>query len=106
MSLIENALQEAYGNTLPKIRPCPFCGGKAQISYRDVKFGGQNYLGDRKVKYRVQVICSRCKSRGKPITTDYLINPNPYVGRKQRPFEPYNIQAIEAWNNRKDDDKK
>lgn len=104
MSLISNAISEAFGNTLEKIKPCPFCGGKASLSFRDVGFGGQNYLGDKKRKYRVQVICNKCKSRGKPITTDYIINGNPYCD--QKPFEKYNMVAIDKWNTRKEGDGK
>ena len=97
------------------LKPCPFCGGKARISFNDAKFGGQNYIGDKKLKYRVQVICNKCHSRGKPIMTDWLINPNPYCinndvpdgwkGKEQaKVFTPYINAAAEAWNNRKDGD--
>ena len=97
------------------LKPCPFCGGKARISYHDEKFGGQNYNGDKRIKYRVQVICNKCHSRGKPIVTDWLINPNPYTFRgyivpntrseeQANVFRPYINKAAEAWNNRKDGD--
>ena len=102
MSMIRNAIIEAFGNTLPKIKPCPFCGGNASLSYRDIGFGGWNCLGDKKLKYRVQVICDRCKSRGKPITTDFIINANPYYANGQKAFEKYNMLAIDKWNTRKE----
>lgn len=100
---------------LVALKPCPFCGGKARISFFDAKFGGQNYIGDKKLKYRVQVICNKCHSRGKPIMTDWLINPNPYamIGtivpntrseEQAKIFVPYIDKAAEAWNNRKDGD--
>lgn len=102
--------------TNDEVKLCPFCGGKAKISFKDYKFGGKNYFGDRKVKYRVQVICNKCKSRGKPIITDWMINPYPYstiwgnsygdterCNKWTKEFEPYVDKAIIAWNNRKKD---
>ena len=94
-----------------ELKPCPFCGGKANYSFLDHSYGGQNCLGDKKIKYRVQVICGKCHSRGKPILTDWLINPNPWSmnadapeGWKQREqaesFAPYMEKAAQAWNNR------
>lgn len=96
-----------------KLKPCPFCGGKARVSFRDVKFGGQNYDGDRKIKYRIQVICNKCRSRGKPITTEWIINPNPHAfqlwnvpewdcpaKRQYDAFAPYIEKAGAAWNTR------
>ena len=99
-----------------ELKPCPFCGGKGKISFKDYRFIGYNGIGDKKVSYRVQVICNRCKSRGRPVITDGLINPNPYSskwGNTYYPgsyfcqkqtclFEPYVAQAIEAWNRRVD----
>lgn len=98
-----------------EIKDCPFCGGKGKVSFKDYKFIGRNYSGDKKLKYRVQVICNRCKSRGRPIITEALINPNPYIskwgncyfdksekGKEQTNlFEPYVNKAIEYWNTRK-----
>ena len=100
---------------MDKLKPCPFCGGEARLSFKDYAFYGQNYIGDKKKKYRVQVICNRCYSRGKPIVTGWLINPDPYasifvLGRKtntfeqEEMFEPYVRRAIEAWNRRADDE--
>ena len=85
------------------LRPCPFCGGKGKVSYKDYAFMGRNYRGDAKQKYRVQVICNRCRSRGRPIITDWLINPNPYAMFRQEQaemFAPYIEKAAEAWNRR------
>ena len=95
---------------MEELKPCPFCGGKARISFKDYLFMGRNYYGDAKKKYRVQAICNRCHSRGKPIITDWLINPDPYATKYCRPyaerpeqdemFNHYIEQAIEAWNRR------
>jgi RecJ-like exonuclease len=100
-----------------ELRPCPFCGGIGKVSFKDYRFGGQNYKGDKKISYRVQVICNRCKSRGKPVVTKMLINPNPYFTKwgnchydmsersheEYEKFKPYVEEAIEAWNRRAED---
>lgn len=98
-----------------ELKPCPFCGSKARISFKDYRFYGQNFRGDKKISYRVQVICNKCKSRGKPIITEPFINPCPYIsiwgncyggGDKGKAeterFKPYVESAINAWNRRVD----
>ena len=96
------------------IKPCPFCGGYPKLFFKEVDFYGRNYLGDKKSKYRVQMICTRCHARSKPIKTDYLINCNPHqsnfenkewvytdIRRKQTEMiRPWVEKAIEAWNRR------
>ena len=102
---------------MAKLKPCPFCGGVGKVSFKDYQFIGVNGFGDKKIRYRVQVICNRCRSRGKPIITDGLIDPNPYMTewgnngmpttermiRQQSMFAPYVVKAIEAWNHRERD---
>lgn len=100
-----------------ELKPCPFCGGKARLSFKDVEFAWQNCYGDKKIRYRCQVICNKCHSRGKPVKTDFLINPNPwrshYANRKYYCYykskeidamtemiKPWAEEAIEAWNRR------
>ena len=97
-----------------ELKPCPFCCGNAKVSFKNYSFKGQNDFGDKKIKYRVQVICNRCKSRGMPVITDWLINPNPWIsawgnqGEAKTPrmiaqtemFKPYVDKTIEAWNRR------
>lgn len=95
-----------------KLKPCPFCGGKGKVSYKDYRFGGWNGKSDIRRKYRVQVICNRCKSRGKPIITDWIVNHSPYQTtywdkdsrheEAMKAFMPYIVQAIEAWNRRQE----
>lgn len=97
-----------------KLKPCPFCGGNGKLSFAEVEFGGRNYIGDKKSKYRVQIICTRCHSRGMPIKTDLLINCEPAVSnwmnkRYEMPeirhkqtemLRPWVEIAIAAWNRR------
>lgn len=99
---------------MTQLKPCPFCGSKARLSFKDAEFIGKNYRGDRKVKYRLQVICNKCHSRGKPVKTDSLINPKPYVSlwydssypatdialEQTEVFRPWAEKAIDAWNRR------
>lgn len=59
--------------------PCPHCSGNGKVSFKDHRFVGQNMRGDKKLVYRVQVICNKCRSRGKPVFTEPIINPNPYI---------------------------
>lgn len=107
---------------MEKLKPCPFCGGEAKLSFKDVEFYGMNCYGDKKIKYRVQVICNKCHSRGKPVKTDWLINPRPWnslwancksrhnpatdiVIKQTEMVRPWVERAIEAWNRRADNDR-
>ena len=104
---------------MDELRPCPFCGGNARISFKDERFVGQNFYGAKKLIYRVQIICNKCHSRGKPIKTEPMIDPNPYssaycgrysdveceypvIKNETEMFRPYVEQAVEAWNRRDD----
>ena len=103
-----------------ELKPCPFCGGNAKISFKDKDWGGWNGKGDCRKAYRIQAICKRCFSRGKPVTTEWLINPKPnysiYYGKYKESsldvpavkeatemFKPYVEQAVEGWNRRCND---
>lgn len=81
-----------------RTKDCPFCGGNGNLSIRQGKFYGFNGFGDKKMKMVLQVICNTCHSRGKPITTDYLVNPssNDYENIPQEYFD----KAWSAWNRR------
>lgn len=60
---------------------CPFCGGEGHGKFRQHRFYGQNYAGDKKISYRVYVKCGRCHAEGPPVITKPLINPNPSIIR-------------------------
>ena len=50
------------------IKPCPFCGGKAKWSVRDMH--DREWSRSEKCfkkKFSVQVICNKCHGRGKPV---------------------------------------
>ena len=88
------------GDMNEKLKTCPFCGWKARIHFKNYKFSRWREEGQRKLKYRVQVICNKCHSRGKPIVTDWLINASPYCVKDEERFKPYVEEAINAWNKR------
>lgn len=93
--------------------PCPHCKGNGKVSFKDYRFVGQNFRGDKKLVYRIQVICNKCRSRGKPIFTEPLVNPNPCITKwgnnyaeteickkETEVFLPYVLGAISDWNTR------
>lgn len=93
--------------------PCPWCGCNGKVSFKNHRFCGQNYLGSKRIVYRIQVICNKCRSRGKPIFTEPLINPNPYITKwgnhyaeteackkETERFLPYVLNAVDGWNTR------
>ena len=95
------------------VLPCPFCGWKGKVSFKDHRFCGQNYRGSKRIVYRIQVICNKCRSRGKPIFTQPIVNPNPYITKwgnnyaetescrkETERFTPYVVAAVSAWNTR------
>ena len=47
-----------------ELSPCPFCGGKAHLKGKVIRFFGQNYYGDKKIRYGMYGYCGRCKARG------------------------------------------
>ena len=49
---------------MTELEPCPFCGGKAKVSVRQMAFYGQNCFGSKKIKFGAQAICNRCYARG------------------------------------------
>lgn len=116
--LIRRALlgdQEAQKECTEKgiVLPCAHCLGNGKVSFKDHLFLGQNFYGDKKIIYRVQVICNKCRSRGKPVFTQPLVNPNPYITKwgnsyaetevckkETERFLPYVLDAIDGWNTR------
>ena len=78
---------------MEKINPCPFCHGKARVSIHQMDYYGQNYVGDKWIKFGAQVICNKCKARGTLYTAEAKFN-------KDRPaiFEQLSKKAINAWN--------
>ena len=81
------------------LKPCPFCGGGARLSQRQMRFFGQNYIGQKKIKYGEQVICGRCHARG-TLFSRIVIFPSK---DHQAAFRWLEESAAEAWNRRASD---
>ena len=79
-------------------KPCPFCGKKARVTKRQVRFIGKNYFGDTKLMMGIQVICNTCKSRG-PLVTRIVINP--YFISSKDYLDELAETAIYYWNDRR-----
>lgn len=93
-----------------EIKPCPFCGGTARLSSRQLRFSGyrDNYScggGSREhiVDMAYQVICNRCKARG-PLFVRRGWTVEEIRDGRSTPSEIE--QAVEAWNWRVGDDQK
>lgn len=37
---------------MAEIKPCPFCGGKGKVSFKDNAYGGHNGLGDKRMEQK------------------------------------------------------
>lgn len=104
-----------------KLKPCPFCGGKAKINARQARFCGKSYDGNVKISWAIYIKCNKCHSRGKPIRTMPIwmyygeggsrsvgnFYASKYWGTNgvglqeaNDTFKPYVEEAIEAWNRR------
>ena len=106
-----------------ELKHCPFCGGKARLSYKwarstsykteapplsVMKTDGidawcNGHITTPTYHYRVQTICTRCHSRGKPVFTD-VEKYTPYQRQGKALYEKYEEEAIEAWNRRADNE--
>ena len=84
---------------MTELKPCPFCGGKAKMTKRQIRYFGMNYKGQKKIRMAVQVRCNRCKARG-PVYTSTLIMPGSesYVNEWMQP------NAARWWNDRMRDE--
>lgn len=79
------------------IKKCPFCGGKARITSRQVKFIGENEFGEKKIIKSVYVVCNKCYSRGKPVKFEFETANHIYSRKVQIPADIEN-KAIQFWN--------
>ena len=90
------------------IKPCPFCGGKAKWSIKSMH--EREWLPSERAfhkRFRVQVICNRCHSRGRPVRFwsgkwgDFW--DVPYLEQVEDITPMVNL-AIGYWNERTDDE--
>lgn len=76
------------------IKPCPFCGNRAKVSTREMKFLGINAFGEKLLRMAVQVICNRCHARG-PVVTGVVIDP---YTTGQAYMKEMAEKAVDKWN--------
>lgn len=84
---------------MTELEACPFCGGKAKNVGRQMRYFGQNYIGQKKVRYGIQAMCQRCHARG-PLFSRVVIIPSKEY---KATVDWLKEQAIEAWNRRVND---
>lgn len=73
-------------NERTELKPCPFCGGQADLWWKHSRIG-----------YFTVVVCSICKSSGKIFSFDDEL-PNEWESSIEAK------RAKQAWNRRKNDD--
>ena len=83
---------------MAELKPCPFCGGKAKVSYRQYRFKGQYDDGTKRIKFAFYGICNRCKATGGTVTGEIHCG----LVRSRDDFRFYEELAAEAWNGRAD----
>ena len=81
---------------MAELEPCPFCGGNAKISWRDMRFFEQNYFGAKKIKFASYGMCNRCKAKGPTVTAIIVTD----VRDSHENFQNLFARAAEAWNRR------
>lgn len=86
---------------MTELKPCPFCGGNAKISYCDMRLVGVNDFGNKRVRIGVKAICNRCKARG-PLFTGNVVDPWTKEGKETEAYKFLVQQAEDTWNRRAD----
>ena len=77
---------------------CPFCGGTARLSRREVRFIGWRDVDGRREKivdYAYQVICNKCRARG-PLRVRRSCTKNEVEEGRFDPKE--RMEAMFGWN--------
>ena len=80
------------------LKRCPFCGGKAKFSIRQMGYFGHNVFGQKRIKIGGQVICQRCHARGS------LFSANVTIPGNEKQLSTWIKESAEnAWNRRVND---
>ena len=74
---------------MEKLKPCPFCGGKAVFK-----------VGCKKGRITLRIACKRCHAKSKRYDSE--ASGNEY--ETQTYFEVIKKKAMEAWNRRANDE--
>lgn len=81
---------------MAELEHCPFCNGRAKISWRDSRYYGQNNFGSKKIKFASYGMCNRCKAKGPTVTAIIVTD----VNDTHENFKNLFARAAEAWNRR------
>jgi hypothetical protein len=80
-----------------KMIDCPFCGGKARISRKEIKYKGQNSYGIKLIRVSAYGLCNKCHATGPHIYADVHF----YSSNFKEEIQEIESKAAEAWNRRK-----
>lgn len=93
-----------------ELKPCPFCWGKAKFTARRIA-GSKRYspeINNMVARWRVRVICNKCRTMGSPATTELVVTYEWIVYGKGRWIDEKAIpafeKAAEKWNRRANDE--
>lgn len=79
-----------------ELKPCPWCNGRAGIVSRQMQFLGQNYYGNKKIRYAANGKCYKCHARG-PVVTAVIITDKRETNSE---LDALYRRAEDAWNRR------
>ena len=85
-----------------KLRECPFCGWKAKVSHRQIRFKHKSDYGARLIRFGFYGMCNKCKAKGSVIAADIYCDT---YRDSNDDFKFYEKLAAEAWNRRASDEK-
>lgn len=82
------------------LKPCPFCGGKAELSHTPIEKTRSSQNGDLITQW--EVICYECGTSKGEYTTEYWFTNDETLQIKDSKFYDGRQKAIEEWNTRHD----
>lgn len=81
-----------------RLKPCHFCGGNGKLNWHQSKYYGQNVFGAKKIKFTGYIFCTKCRSRGAPVSViSDRVNCRGWETELRDALFP---KAAEAWNRR------
>lgn len=82
------------------LKPCPFCGGKAELSHTPIEKTRSSQNGDLITQW--EVICYECGTSKGKYATKYWFTNDETLQIKDSKFYDSRQKAIEEWNTRHD----
>lgn len=81
-----------------ELKPCPFCGGDGLLNWHQAEYYGQNCFGAKKIKFTGYIYCTKCRSRGAPVS--FVSDRVGCCGWSTELRDAMFPKAAEAWNRR------